>query len=589
MHKKILIVIGITILFLGTCIAPTDAIDTVKKQSTLVSDGNTLYAGGSGEGNYSSIQEAIDDASNDDTVYVYNGTYYENVVIDRSLNLIGEDKNITIIDGMKKDDVIRVDSNCKGGAFICGFTLMNCGVTSGICAGVFLDNSDGHKICNNIFINNTITANNKGMQIYSSNNNTIYNNSFKDNTNAINIYSGNNNSIFNNLLSNNNENAIIVNRGDNNSIFNNLISGNPLAIELDIGCENNSIFNNNINGNGRSIDLYFSSNNKIFMNTINNSHSGIKLLYSEQEWGYTSNNRVFENTISNIGYQYALRTNNASNNFIYHNNFIKNHDNNVDDSCNNSWDDGYPSGGNYWDDYTGNDSNGDGIGDTPYPIPGGDNEDRYPLMEPWNLTPPVANFIYNVEESPVMFDASSSYDIDGEIISYEWDFGDGTTGTGEIIYHKYCTNGTYDVTLTVRDDDGLTGNITKCIDVLLANNPPTIEFYGPFRGRPNVRYEYVFIIKDPDGDENFLYIDWGDGNYSDWSGPYGSGNSTKINHTWELKGTYILKANLKDICGKSYWATFKVEITRTRTSSYRWHEWLMERFPLLERLLNLIR
>ena len=99
MHKNILLCIGITILFLGTCIIPSVAIDTVKKSSMPISNGNTLYVGGTGPNNYTSIQDAIDNANEGDTVYVYDESspYYENVVIEKTINLIGEDRDTTII------------------------------------------------------------------------------------------------------------------------------------------------------------------------------------------------------------------------------------------------------------------------------------------------------------------------------------------------------------------------------------------------------------------------------------------------------------------------------------------------------------
>ena len=57
---------------------------------------------------------------------------------------------------------------------------------------------------------------------------------------------------------------------------------------------------------------------------------------------------------------------------------------NAFDVCSNTWDDGYPHGGNYWSDYTGSDNNNDGIGDTPYTVPDGSNQDHYPLMYQWS-------------------------------------------------------------------------------------------------------------------------------------------------------------------------------------------------------------
>jgi uncharacterized delta-60 repeat protein len=83
--------------------------------------------------------------------------------------------------------------------------------------------------------------------------------------------------------------------------------------------------------------------------------------------------------------------------------------------------------------------------------------------------PPIASFAYSPENpvvnQAVTFDASNSTDSDGTITSYEWDFGDGTNGTGEIITYSYSSAGDFVVNLTVTDDDGVTNSTSKLITV----------------------------------------------------------------------------------------------------------------------------
>jgi parallel beta-helix repeat protein len=150
------------------------------------------------------------------------------------------------------------------------------------------------------------------------------------------------------------QNAGIVVNGKNCSIMKNTISENYQGIVLKHTAEDAIVAYNKIMNNG--------------WNGIN-LKSGCKGAV------------IFENTVSDNLYA-GIGVAGASNNYIYHNSLIANRYQAYDDA-NNVWDDGYPSGGNYWSDYTGSDANGDGIGDTPYAIPGGINTDRYPLMAPY--------------------------------------------------------------------------------------------------------------------------------------------------------------------------------------------------------------
>jgi hypothetical protein len=91
---------------------------------------------------------------------------------------------------------------------------------------------------------------------------------------------------------------------------------------------------------------------------------------------------------------------------------------------------------------------------------------------------PVASFVLPSKvtlNQTVMFDASGSIDTDGVIISYMWDFGDGTHGTGKTPTHSYQSPGHYTVTLTVTDDTGLTSSVTMAITVFTqASTPPPV-------------------------------------------------------------------------------------------------------------------
>jgi parallel beta-helix repeat protein len=142
-----------------------------------------------------------------------------------------------------------------------------------------------------------------------------------------------------------------------------------------IGGSFNNVSDNRITAGSGHIAIWMTgaSNNILSRNNITNSEVGI-VLYANSNHNNLSSNNIANNR-DGIAFYYD-----CGNNRIYHNNFVNKVRDVVPLGTVNVWDDGYPSGGNYWSNYSGTDNNGDGIGDTPHVIDSL-NSDNYPLVD----------------------------------------------------------------------------------------------------------------------------------------------------------------------------------------------------------------
>ena len=167
----------------------------------------------------------------------------------------------------------------------------------------------------------------------------------------------------------------------------------------------------------------------------------------------------------------------------------------------------------------------------------------------------------------MMFDGSESIDHEGSIISYEWDLGDGTTTPGITVSHTYTQEGIYLVALTVTDNESNTDTQTMWVYIDTENHQPqTPELLGTQIGKNDTAYTYSFLATDPDGDDVYYYLNWGDdywfGGAVGWLGPYKSGEKVTLEKTFKEKGDYTVRAKAKDrYDAKSDWAILQVSIT----------------------------
>ncbi|MEW6070689.1 MAG: NosD domain-containing protein, partial [Candidatus Thermoplasmatota archaeon] len=152
--------------------------------------------------------------------------------------------------------------------------------------------------------------------------------------------------------------------------------------------------------------------------------------------------------------------NRTADNKIYHNNFINNSNQSFDNNAN-YWDNGYPSGGNYWSDYDGVDANGDGIGDSPYYIPNATGKDDYPLIRPVDITIPEFEGGLFVEVK-----------LDNDL----WQLANGAANWNFIWNTITVSNGWH--TIYARAYDGIAYSEIKFVNVYVDNPIPEIIFFA---------------------------------------------------------------------------------------------------------------
>jgi parallel beta-helix repeat protein len=275
-----------------------------------------------------SIQDAINNAVAGDTIYIKKGTYVENPVVNKSVSLVGENRDKTIIDVTAG---LKVESN---NVTITGLTIYD--GWQGITISANYSKISGNKITDTQY----------GIVLLNSQNSTITENLFQ----SIGLSA-----------------AIQLSYSNDNLISNNFIESCTEGIQLRAG----------------------SSNNMVIGNTITNCQDvAVRLLaeYSPPRWYNPNGNTIIRNNISNSGYGTSVYG--SSNNIISNNDYVNN---TIQFSANEdyylTWGGSRSINTidrNYWSDYNGTDANRDGIGDTPYVIDA-NNKDNSPIMSPIDI------------------------------------------------------------------------------------------------------------------------------------------------------------------------------------------------------------
>lgn len=385
--SKVLILTLILVLMTGSLIH-------VRFEPAKADQGKTIVV----PEDFPSINSAVGNAIEGDTIVVKNGIYRENVVIDKAVSLVAVDGGATI-DGGGEGTVVWVDSD---NAVLSGFTVRNSG-DNFTDSGIYVNASMGVKLSGN-----TVSGNNIGIYLSDSPQSQLRNNTLTSNSFNFGVYSRNLEGYIQDIDTSN------------------TVNGKPLVFWVNtagkqapsdagyfaaINCTGITVSGVVLERNWQNLLFAYTSNSKITGVTSTLGMDSFWLIESRDcllqnsnitgnIWGGVAlvNTRdcTFEgNTFKGNG-GYGLFLSDSSGSRFYHNNFIDNpHQAWLYGTNSNSWDNGYPSGGNFWSNYTGVDfmsgryqnvTGSDGLGDTPIVL-AEENVDNYPLMSPWTNPP----------------------------------------------------------------------------------------------------------------------------------------------------------------------------------------------------------
>jgi parallel beta-helix repeat protein len=330
---------------------------------------------------FPTIQEAINNASDGDTILVLNGTYYENVVVNKSVSIVGESRGTAIIDG--NNNTTPVMSVKADNTSISKLCLRN---ASGGGQGILVQDSLNVVITHNLVYSTTF-----GIIVQGCSNTTVSDNTLTDNYgHGLELGWSNDVDVLNNSVSENSNEGIYVYDCQNCSIEGNTVSGNHWSGVLIQSGNDNMLSCNTVADNGPIGGIWLfdgTTSNVITNNILSNNSRGMYIGFWTDYYPSPHGNLVVGNTFA--GNDVGIDVDYGIGNVIYHNKIV---DNLLQARAklgyNNTWDDGYPSGGNCWSDYNGtdlfsgpyqNETDSDGIGDTQYYIEE-NNTDFYPFM-----------------------------------------------------------------------------------------------------------------------------------------------------------------------------------------------------------------
>jgi len=300
---------------------------------------------------YDKIGEAVNDPLTQDnhTIRASGGVYYEHVVINKSISLVGENPETTIIDGNYTGTIVEIT---VVNVTIMNFTVRNTG-SSGYGIHVFRSNSS-------TLSQNVLDSCHMGIILFQSHKNVVSLNIVRKSSVGILLDYSPNNKLILNTISESADGLRIEAMSVNNTVEKNQVEKCSYGVGLSVFSNSNILAGNNISQNSLSALRFDRSTNCLFIDNI-----------------FAQNNYVID-----------VASSLSDNNTFLYNDFLFNTAVMSLIEPRNTWDGGYPEGGNYWSDYEGedehsgpfqNETGSDGIGDTPYAV-GVANVDNYPLV-----------------------------------------------------------------------------------------------------------------------------------------------------------------------------------------------------------------